>query len=136
MSPRERTSLFDGRVRTFHFPAIDDEGASLLPIEFADVPMTVVRSFLVAAPDGTVRGGHGHRSGCQLLLRLGGEIELELAVDDRSATLVLDAELNAAMIHSPVWSRQTYRGESPQLMVWCDTPYDPDSYVYDHPGAS
>ena len=136
MVPCERTSLFDGRVRVFHFPAIDDEGASLLPIAFDDVPLTVVRSFVVNACDGTVRGGHGHRAGSQLLVRLSGEIELELAVDDETAIVVLDAEQNAALIDSPVWSRQTYRGASPQLMVLCDTPYDPASYIHEHPGSA
>jgi dTDP-4-dehydrorhamnose 3,5-epimerase-like enzyme len=136
MAPCEGTTLFGGRVRAFSLPAIDDGGASLLPIELADVPMTAVRSFLVTAPSGTVRGGHGHRSGCQLLVRISGEIELELAVDDETATLVLDGEQNAAVIHSPVWARQTYRGESPQLMVLCDTPYDPDSYICEHPAAT
>jgi hypothetical protein len=136
MAPCERTTLFGGRARGFSFPAVDDGDASLLPFDLAEVPMTALRSFLVTAPSGTVRGGHGHRSGCQLLVRISGEIELELAVDDETATLVLDREQNAAVIHSPVWSRQTYRGESPQLMVLSDTPYDPDSYIYEHPAAS
>lgn len=136
MTGCERTTLFGGRASGLCFPSVDDGGASLLPLDLTDVPITAVRSFLVSAPNGTVRGGHGHRTGSQLLVRVSGEIELELVVDDETATLVLDHEQNAAMIHSPVWSRQTYRGESPQLLVLCDTPYDPDSYIHERPAAS
>jgi hypothetical protein len=136
MMPRAETSFFGGLARGFGFSAVDEGEASLLPVELAEVPMTAVRSFLVSAPAGTVRGGHGHRSGCQLLVRISGEIKLELALGDETAQLVLDHELNAAIIHAPVWSRQTYRDESPRLLVFCNTPYDPDSYIYEHPGES
>ena len=45
--------------------------------------------------------------------------------------MVLGPENNAIMIASPVWSRQLYNGNDPRLMVFCDTPYDPNSYIYE-----
>lgn len=107
--------------------------AALVPVDLTAIPLRVVRSFLITAPDGTVRGGHGHRSGSQLLFRIGGTIEVELAHDGRSEQVTLDERTNAVTIRSPVWSRQTYRGESAGLLVFCDTPYDPDSYLHERP---
>ena len=124
------TTMFEGRVRTYSFLAVNDGSASLLPVELADAALgPIVRAFVIDAPAGTMRGGHGHRRGSQLLVRLSGEIDIDLAHGGETATVVLDDRQNAVRIDAPVWSRQTYRGDSPRLAVFCDTPYDPDSYL-------
>lgn len=89
-----------------------------------------VRAFIVAAPSGAVRGGHGHVRGRQLLIRASGEIEVEIRHCSSNARLVLDAENPAIMIEAPVWSRQTYWGEQPTMIVLCDTPYSPEDYIW------
>lgn len=126
-------TLLGGLACAYRLPIHDEGGASLMPIDLAAIPLRVVRTFLVTAPDGAVRGGHGHRTGAQLLVRIGGQIELALAHDGDTAHVTLDEGLNAVLIHSPVWSEQTYRGADAALMVYCDTPYDPASYIHERP---
>src|SRR5205814_400777 len=111
-------------------PAFGDAAGYLTPIDVAALPLTVVRAFVIEAPDGAIRGGHAHRSGKELFVRLAGEITIDLHLSGVDSTLSLDATHNALLIAAPVWSRQRYHGPAPRLLVFCDTPYDPRSYVY------
>lgn len=124
-------SWFSGKVATLELCGTEDERGRLTPIDFAQLPFVPVRGFLISAPSGACRGGHGHRTGRQLLIRISGEIEVEVSWDGESRTVILDAVSNAILISAPVWSRQFYRGKAPSLLVLCDTLYDPESYVFD-----
>ncbi len=125
------SQFFDGKVLTFSCRGIEDDRGELVPIYFDQIPFHPVRAFMVRAPAGVSRGGHAYRAGGQILMRVSGEIHVELFWRNEEKTIVLGAESNAMLIASPVWSRQTYRGDSPCLMVFCDTPYDPNSYIYE-----
>lgn len=104
-----------------------DERGALMPIELDG--LAVVRVFVVEAPDGAVRGGHGHASGKQLLVRLSGRIDIETRLAGDIHSFTLDDSDHAVLIASPVWSTQTYRGDGARLLVLCDTPYDPSTYI-------
>lgn len=125
------TAKFDGRVARLHFPAHASDSGRLTPLDFAALPLVVVRAFVVNASDGALRGGHAHRTGRELLVCLAGEIEVELQYGEVAAGVVLDATRNALMIAAPVWSRQRYHGSAPSLLVLSDTAYDPRAYEYD-----
>jgi hypothetical protein len=62
-------------------------------------------------------------------IHFGGEDGDTTVQQNLRACLLLDADTPAVLIEAPVWSRQTYRGERPSLLVLCDTPYDPDGYI-------
>ncbi len=101
-------------------------------MEFSAYGFRAVRAFTVAAPSGCVRGGHGHVAGRQILVRLSGEIEVEVrrrrvAAGGSAST----PTSRAALIEPWVWARQTYLGDSPAMLVLCDTPYHPDDYLPD-----
>jgi hypothetical protein len=121
-------SFCDGKVYRVPTPVFEDARGSLATLDFARYGFQPTRAFLVTAPPGSVRGGHGHRSGRQLLMRLSGEIEVE--------DLELNATHSALVIESPVWSRQFYLGINPLMVVFCDTPYDPDDYVVSIEGSA
>ena len=123
--------FFEGKVLTFHLPGFENDKGLLIPIEFHQLPFHPVRAFLVHAPSGTSRGEHGHKTGQQILIRLSGEIEIDLCWQNEEKSVVLGRENNAVLISSPVWARQTYHGEGPCLMALCDTPYDPNNYLYE-----
>lgn len=112
-----------------HFDGIADERGELMPIDFAALGFAPVRSFVINAPQGARRGGHGHRKGSQLLLRLSGEIQVDMALDGTNSCVVLSEQQNALLVHAPVWLSQTYRGENPQLIVFSDQPFDPADYI-------
>ena len=128
----EATSrFFDGKVITFHLPGFESEKGVLTPIEFEQLPFHPLRAFFVQAPSETTRGGHAHKTGRQILIRVSGEIEVEIFWRREERSVVLGANNNAILIASPVWSRQIYRGERPCMMALCDTPYDPSDYLYE-----
>ena len=120
-----------GRVTLIPTQAFADERGELVPVEFSEYGFRAVRAFTVTAPSGSVRGGHGHVAGRQILVRLSGEIEVEVRHAGRSGRFRLDSDQRAALIEPSVWARQTYLGESPAMLVLCDTPYRPDDYVRD-----
>ena|SRR6476620_3193729 len=124
-------TFFDDKVLVLHLGSIEDHRGTLISIELGPLCFCAVRAFLVRAPAGTSRGGHGHKTGRQILVHISGEIEVQLSWQNEDRSVVLGPENNAIMIASPVWSRQLYNGNDPRLMVLCDTPYDPNSYVYE-----
>jgi hypothetical protein len=128
-------SLWGGLVTPVTLETREDARGTLTPVTFAEHGFDAVRAFVVTAPDGAVRGGHGHRVGRQLLLRVGGRIEVELRHGGQSARLTLDASAPALLVEPGVWSRQTYRGADAALVVFSDTVYDRGDY-FDDPGGA
>lgn len=124
-------ALWGGLVTSLALDASVDPRGSLTPVSFAEHGFEVVRAFVVSAPDGAIRGGHGHRTGRQLLLRAGGSIELELRHAGQVAGVTLDETTRAVLVEPGVWSRQTYSGGDAALVVFCDTEYDPSDYFDD-----
>lgn len=110
-------------------PGIQDERGFLLPVNFQHLNFTPVHYFLVQGRAGTQRGGHAHRNANQVLLRISGEITVELVFKGERANVTLCENANAMMIAAPVWSSQTYHGDNAAIMVFSDHPYDPQSYL-------
>lgn len=125
------STVFEGKVFTFHLPGLENDKGLLVPIEFEQLPFHPVRAFLVHAPPGASRGEHGHKTGRQILMRVSGEIVIDLCWRGDEVSVVLGPENNSILITAPVWARQTYRGKNPCLMALCDTPYDPENYLYE-----
>ncbi len=121
--------FWHGLVSVVDVPVHADPRGTLSSIAFAEHGLEVVRAFVVSAPDGAIRGGHGHRRTRQLVLRVTGTIRVELRRAGRTAEVTLDATTPAVLIEPGVWSRQTYLGDHPSIVVFCDTEYDPDDYV-------
>ena len=123
--------FFGDKVLVLHLRSFADDRGVLIPIELGPLDFCAVRAFLVRAPTGTSRGGHGHKTGRQIFVHISGEIEVQLSWQNEGRSVVLGPENNAIMLASPVWSQQRYNGNDPSMMVLCDTPYDPNSYVYE-----
>jgi hypothetical protein len=120
---------FGGALQRLRIASFSDERGALIPFEFTELPFRPIRCFLVAAPHGARRGGHAHLRGRQLLVRVSGDIEVCAEFERERVSLRLDENNNAVLIAAPVWSEQTYLTDA-RLLVFCDTPYDPDAYVY------
>lgn len=110
-------------------PGIRDDRGLLLPVNFQHFDFTPVHYFFVQGRAGARRGGHAHREASQVLLRIAGEISVELRFQGERASFTLDENANAIMIAAPVWSSQTYHGKDAAIMVFSDRPYDPHSYM-------
>jgi|tagenome__1003787_1003787.scaffolds.fasta_scaffold19395230_1 dTDP-4-dehydrorhamnose 3,5-epimerase-like enzyme len=120
----------DGRVCPVAMGVFEDTRGALAEVELTSCDFHPVRAFVVTAPTGAVRGGHGHKKGRQLLICVSGEIEVELFYQGRTQHLKLDATHRAVLIEPPVWSRQVYLGDNPIMLVFCDTLYDPEDYIW------
>jgi len=127
--PQHPVDTFPGVARIPLSRHSDDRG-SLLPIELHHLPFVPKRVFTVAgASAGTVRGGHGHRYGQQLLICLNGQIDVQLRHEGKKAKVTLVPDEGGLLIGAEVWSSQTYATESSVLMVLASENYDPDSYI-------
>lgn len=116
-------------VRVINLPTVRDQRGSLTPITFAEWGFEAVRSFVVTAPPGAVRGGHAHRACRQVLLRVSGIIDVHVRRGTAFQTIRLDGDPAAILIEPGVWAQQTYVTEGSALVVFADNPYDPDDYV-------
>lgn len=122
-----------GRVRRVPVTRHADARGLLSAIDLAAAGLPVRRAFVVSAPAGSVRGGHGHARGRQVLLCASGEVMVELRWPGGAAEVVLRPGEPGLVIEPGVWASQSYRGESPVLVVFCDTDFDPEDYVAEHP---
>ena len=118
-----------GMVIRIEIRCFEDARGLLSPIDFDSCGFRPVRAFVVSGVPGSVRGGHGHRTGRQILMLVSGLIEVEVRVPGVAELIRLDSERPALLIEPPVWSRQTYLGDKPAMVVFCDTAYDPNDYI-------
>jgi len=126
----ELQRLFEGRVKVIEFSSLDDDRGSLIPFDFAQIPFAPCRAFIVhgVAPRAS-RGGHAHSRGQQLLIRLAGEIIVDLSCEGNEARIELLVSNEGLLIGPRVWSRQTYSGPEAKLLVLASEPYDASSYI-------
>jgi dTDP-4-dehydrorhamnose 3,5-epimerase-like enzyme len=127
--PAGQTSLLDGKVQLLELDRFDDHRGSLTPLTFDDVGFEVARTFVVSAPKGAVRGGHGHRLVRQVLFRASGTIELTLRHEGEQVLVMLGADRPALLIEPGVWAQQTYLEHGSTLIVFADGPYEAGEYV-------
>lgn len=118
-------------IKRVQLGAHRDVRGTLWPLDFSALPFTPVRAFLVEAPQGVVRGGHAHVQGSQLLVCVSGRIAVNTRFNGLEESHALDETGDALLISSPVWAQQTYLAPDSRLLVFCDTPYDPDAYLRD-----
>jgi dTDP-4-dehydrorhamnose 3,5-epimerase-like enzyme len=112
-----------------------DERGVLTAVDFADLPFVPRRVFTVAdVPAGTVRGGHAHRAGDQLLICASGAIEVLTMEAGEAVRRVLVPGSAAVLLPALVWSEQRYLVPGSALLVLCSEPYDADSYLH-HPAV-
>lgn len=126
----EQGVWFAGGARLVAVTRHEDARGALVPVELDSLPFVPRRLFAVAdVPAGTVRGGHAHRDGEQLLVCLQGRIDLHLRRNDEAVHVALPAGGPGLLVGPLIWCEQTYVDEGSVLLVLCSRPYDPDSYI-------
>lgn len=117
-------------LRWINLSPVHEKRGKLTEVDFHDLPFTPVRTFFISeVPAGTVRGGHAHRWGKQLLVCLSGRIKVLLRQDDREQSAICEANNRALLLEAGVWSQQTYLDAGSSLLVFCSHPFSCDSYV-------
>ena len=127
---REAQVFFSGKARTVVLPAISDRRGTLTPLDFLALPFVPQRAFVIGdVPVGTVRGGHAHKRGRQLLLCLAGRISVRLVSQGAEETVLLERAQCGLLVEAEVWSEQTYLEEGAILCVLSSEAYDPHNYI-------
>jgi hypothetical protein len=107
------------------FPVAVDDRGSLIPIEFADVPFTVRRTFVVTGPSGGSERGNHTVPCAQLLCLVSGSAAVQLGADE--ATLsepALLVEPGQSVLLAPgSYVRYTLADASSVLLVLAEQPY-------------
>jgi|TARA_R110000772_G_scaffold228789_1_gene339491 dTDP-4-dehydrorhamnose 3,5-epimerase-like enzyme len=120
---------FDGKARLWHLQRHRDARGCLLPLEFDQLPFAPRRLFTVSEADpGTLRGGHGHLRGQQLLVCLTGRIDVALQRGRERVEVTLDNNGPALLMGAGVWGEQIYVEQHSVLLVLASDPYDASSY--------
>ena len=122
---------FGGRAMTLPVETHVDDRGWLAAVDFDAVGFDVTRAFVVGSGHGIARGGHGHRQGRQLLTLASGRVRVDLRWGQQTASVVLSRDCRFLLVEPGVWASQTYLDRDSCLVVFCDTPYDPDDYVHD-----
>jgi dTDP-4-dehydrorhamnose 3,5-epimerase-like enzyme len=127
----EREPEAGARARRVPVARHADARGLLAAIDLAGAGFPTRRAFVVSAPPGSERGGHGHLRGRQLLVCASGEVAVEMRWTGGASEVVLRPGEPGLLIEPGVWARQSYRGAHPVLVVFCDTDFDPEDYVDD-----
>jgi dTDP-4-dehydrorhamnose 3,5-epimerase-like enzyme len=122
---------FGGRARLLPARTHVDDRGWLTTLDTDLTGFGVSRAFLVGSGDGSIRGGHAHRQGRQLLTLVTGRVRVDMLWRGEAASLELDGDARSILIEPGVWATQTYLDPLSSLVVLCDTPYDPADYVHD-----
>lgn len=128
--PHECLQILGGRALIISTESIKDERGSLTPLHFENLGFRAQRIAIINSKDGMTRGGHAHATGSQVLVCVSGSVEVEMRYEGSSDHVVLHPGVNALLIHSQVWARQTYRGDAPCLILMSDGAFSLDNYVH------
>lgn len=128
--PEGMKEFFGGQARLVACRKHADERGILTPFAFDQLPFVPCRCFVVTdAPVGSVRGGHAHRSGMQMLVCLHGRIDILMRHDGQEAALTLEPASFGLVFGPGVWCQQKYVVDGSVLLVFASDPYDPASYL-------
>ncbi len=121
---------FAGRARLFRVTNHIDERGTLVPLEFANMPFVPQRAFFVRdVRAGQSRGGHAHSRGQQLLIRVSGEVIVDIAYQDAQQRIFLTDSTQALLIGPDVWASQTYSNPDATLLAFASEPYSESTYI-------
>jgi acetyltransferase-like isoleucine patch superfamily enzyme/dTDP-4-dehydrorhamnose 3,5-epimerase-like enzyme len=127
---REQQSLVPG-VQSFRNRTIKDLRGNLVARQLGDgLPFQPQRCFLVYdVPTKELRGEHAHRRCEQLLVCVGGSVNVLCDDGEHRQEFLLDSPEIGLHIGPMVWGTQYRYSEEAVLMVMASMPYDPDDYI-------
>lgn len=120
-------------VRVLQLPRFVDVNGELVVLEQdVTVPFAIVRTFVVKAPAGAIRGHHAHKRCAQLMVCLHGSISVECDDSERTTTFSLDRPDCALLVPASIWATETYATDGAVLTVFCDRRYEADDYIREY----
>ncbi len=134
MTGSHASSWFDGAVQLLEIPRFEDPRGTLVSFDFGQMPFLPARLFVISGvPVGTIRGQHALVEQQQMLVCLGGIIEVEARWQDKSETIALTRPDLGLFLDRGVWSSQHFSAEDSILLGLGSGEYDPDGYRTEMP---
>ena len=128
--PSSAPSPSPALAERIRLPRSVDERGALLPFDFANLPFTPRRLFVVQdVPVGQQRGRHAHRSARQLFVCLAGRIGVELRYQGAREYLTLKQPGDALLVPAGTWTAQDYLDAGSMLLVMGSEEFDPKSFL-------
>lgn len=132
-------------VRILEFPGVADPTRGVLTVierlsldrtspggKLETMPFPIKRVFYIYdVPESSRRGGHAHRSNCQILICVHGEFDLTLSDGFTSMTYHLDNPAQGIVAPPHVWTRMENFHPGTVLLVICSQEYDKSGYIND-----
>jgi dTDP-4-dehydrorhamnose 3,5-epimerase-like enzyme len=113
---------------------INSQDAKLSVLEGKLIPFKVKRVYYIYnVPNGSVRGFHAHKTLEQLLISLGGRIDVKM--DDGQGDkkiYVLDSPEKILYVGPSYWREMTWKSPNTTLLVLASQEYNPDDYIRDY----
>lgn len=110
----------------------EDNGDLIVIERSINIPFSIVRVFVVRAPQGAVRGQHAHKACSQFLTCPNGIVEIVCDDGTNKETFMLDHPNTGLLIPPGIWAQQTYKTYGAVLTVLCDRLYEADDYIRDY----
>ncbi|MDE6271488.1 MAG: FdtA/QdtA family cupin domain-containing protein [Muribaculaceae bacterium] len=132
-------------VRILEFPGVADPARGVLTvaehIHFdRTLPSGVAETYLFpinrvfyihGIPPGGRRGGHAHKSNCEILICINGAFDLTLSDGFRQQTYHLNDPTKGIVIPPDAWTRMENFSPDTILMVLCSEEYSEEGYIHD-----
>lgn len=120
-------------VRLISFTHAVDERGSLVAAEVGrDLPFEVNRVFLVyEVPSTKSRGAHAHSECHQVLVAIGGSVNVIVSDGEFAEELILSSPTKGLYLPPMTWGTQHKFSASASLLVIASHPYDSDDYIRD-----
>ena len=117
-------------VRLLQYPRITDGRGTLIPFDTDSLPFLPRRFFIVeGSENGSIRGGHAHRTARQLFCCVAGRVTIQVRQGDQQLEGDLVPDGAVLIVEAGVWSTQTYSSIKDRLLVLSDENYSAGSYV-------
>jgi len=96
------------------------------------VPFSIERMFILAAPVGSTRGNHAHRLCSQFMVCVHGAVDIVCDDGGERRIFALDRNHQALLVPPMIWNIVNFRQAESLLVVLCDRHYEEHDYVRDY----
>ena len=106
-----------------------DSNGTLVVFEQTNLPFHPIRTFIVKANEGQLRGKHAHRSCSQFLVVLSGVVRVSTEGSCGADVFILNSMSEGLHIPPLTWATQEYLASDSILMVLCDEEFSEPEYI-------
>ena len=118
----------------FNAQTIETQNGKLSILEGNLLPFEIKRVYCIYdVPTASIRGFHAHKTLEQLLIALGGRIDVEMDNGQGDKEIhVLDSPQKTLYVGPLYWHTMAWKSSNTTLLVLASQEYNPDDYIRDY----